>query len=103
MQMDRDKDTLFSSFSRADNARSLNDIESTLPAESEAKEAVIDQAIVDRAAKFLSTHTVELSLPEEVSRSFDEGKFQYSISSQRGSNARSYLHCLLLPRLDSSD
>lgn len=60
--------------SRADNARSLNDIESTLPAETEAKEAAIDQAIVDRAAKFLSTHTVELSLPEDVSRSFDEGK-----------------------------
>lgn len=61
-------------FSRADNARSLNDIESTLPAETEAKEAAIDQAIFDRTAKFLSTHTVELSLPEEVSRSFDEGK-----------------------------
>jgi len=73
------KGTLLSSFSRADNARSLNDIESTLPAESEAKEAVIDQAIVDRAARFLSTHTVELSLPEEVSRSFDEGKLQISI------------------------
>lgn len=64
-------------FSRADNARSLNDIESTLPAETEAKEAAIDQALVDRAAKFLSTHTVELSLPEEVSRSFDEGKIKF--------------------------
>lgn len=61
-------------FSRADNGRSLNDIESTLPAETEAKEAAIDQAILDRTSKFLSTHTVELSLPEEVSRSFDEGK-----------------------------
>ncbi|XP_014475663.1 PREDICTED: uncharacterized protein LOC106744985 [Dinoponera quadriceps] len=60
--------------SRADNARSLNDIESTLPAETEAKEAAIDQALVDRAAKFLSTHTVELSLPEDVSRSFDEAR-----------------------------
>jgi len=64
-------------FSRADNARSLNDIESTLPAETEAKEAAIDQAIVDRTAKFLSTHTVELSLPEDVSRSFDEGKIKF--------------------------
>lgn len=68
-------------FSRADNARSLNDIESTLPAETEAKEAAIDQALVDRAAKFLSTHTVELSLPEDVSRSFDEGKISYDFFS----------------------
>ncbi|XP_050594833.1 uncharacterized protein LOC126924421 [Bombus affinis] len=60
--------------SRADNGRSLNDIESTLPAETEAKEAAIDQAILDRTSKFLSTHTVELSLPEEVSRSFDEAR-----------------------------
>lgn len=59
--------------SRADNARSLNDIESSLPAEIEAKEAAINDALYDRAAKFLSTHTVELTLPEEVSRSFDEG------------------------------
>lgn len=60
--------------SRADNARSLNDIESTLPAEVEAKEAAIDDALVDRTAKFLSTHTVEMSLPEEYARSFGEGK-----------------------------
>ncbi|XP_046816766.1 uncharacterized protein LOC124423237 [Vespa crabro] len=60
--------------SRIDNARSFNDIESSLPSEVEAKEAAIDQAIVDRAAKFLSTHTVELSLPEEFSRSLDEAR-----------------------------
>lgn len=69
--------THFFLFSRVDNARSLNDIENTLPAETEAKEAAIDQAIVDRAAKFLSTHTVELSLPEDVSSSFDEGKMKF--------------------------
>ncbi|XP_076174704.1 DUF1676 domain-containing protein Osi9 [Ptiloglossa arizonensis] len=60
--------------SRAENARSLNDIESTLPSEVEAKEAAINDALFDRTAKFLSTHTVELSLPEEVSRSFDEAR-----------------------------
>ncbi|XP_015173235.1 PREDICTED: uncharacterized protein LOC107064738 [Polistes dominula] len=60
--------------SRADNARSYNDIESSLPSETEAKEAAIDQAIVERASKFLSTHTIELSLPEEFSRSFDEAR-----------------------------
>lgn len=54
----------------------MNDIESSLPAEAGAKEAAIDQAILDRTAKFLSTHTVELSLPEDVSRSFDEGEQQ---------------------------
>lgn len=62
-------------YSRADNARSLNDIEASLPTEMEAREAAVDEALVDRAGKFLSTHTVELSLPEEVSRSFDEGTF----------------------------
>ncbi|KAF7414129.1 hypothetical protein HZH68_002618 [Vespula germanica] len=60
--------------SRVDNARSFNDIESSLPTEVEAKEAAIDQAIVDRTARFLSTHTVELSLPEEFSRSLDEAR-----------------------------
>ncbi|KAH0557704.1 hypothetical protein KQX54_010501 [Cotesia glomerata] len=60
--------------SRADNARSLNDIEASLPTEMEAREAAVDEALVDRAGKFLSTHTVELSLPEEVSRSFDEAR-----------------------------
>ncbi|KZC11139.1 PREDICTED: uncharacterized protein LOC107189231 [Dufourea novaeangliae] len=60
--------------SRADNARSLNDIESTLPTEVEAKETAINEALFDRTAKFLSTHTVELSIPEEVSRSFDEAR-----------------------------
>ncbi|KAG7190704.1 hypothetical protein KM043_006781 [Ampulex compressa] len=61
--------------SRADNARSLKDFdESTLPAEPEAKEAVVDQALVDTTTKFLSTHTVELSVPEEISRSFDEAR-----------------------------
>ncbi|XP_014599885.1 PREDICTED: uncharacterized protein LOC106784634 [Polistes canadensis] len=60
--------------SRADNARSYNDIESTLPSEIEAKEAAIDQAIIDRASKFLSTHTIEFSLPEDFSRSLDEAR-----------------------------
>ncbi|XP_015114412.1 uncharacterized protein LOC107039359 [Diachasma alloeum] len=60
--------------SRADNARSLNDVEASLPTEVAAREAAVDEALFDRAGKFLSTHTVELSLPEEVSRSFDEAR-----------------------------
>ncbi|KYN12856.1 hypothetical protein ALC57_14921 [Trachymyrmex cornetzi] len=82
--------------SRADNARSLNDIESTLPVETEAKEAVIDQAIVDRAAKFLSTHTVELSLPEDVSRSFDEAR------GKKKKIVKSLLPILLLLKLKAA-
>ncbi|KYQ59795.1 hypothetical protein ALC60_01180 [Trachymyrmex zeteki] len=83
--------------SRADNARSLNDIESmTLPVETEAKEAAIDQAIVDRAAKFLSTHTVELSLPEDVSRSFDEAR------GKKKKIVKSLLPILLLLKLKAA-
>lgn len=82
--------------SRADNARSLNDIESTLPAETEAKEAAIDQAIVDRASKFLSTHTVELSLPEDVSRSFDEAR------GKKKKIVKSLLPILLLLKLKAA-
>lgn len=78
--------------SRADNARSLNDIEATLPTEVEAREAAVDEALFDRAGKFLSTHTVELSLPEEVSRSFDEGK---SPTSPKKKNAI-FSHCRIV-------
>ncbi|XP_014212823.1 uncharacterized protein LOC106642526 [Copidosoma floridanum] len=60
--------------SRADNARSLNDIEASLPTEVEARETAVDEVLLDRAARFLSTHTIELSMPEEVSRSFDEAR-----------------------------
>ncbi|KAK9296232.1 hypothetical protein QLX08_009728 [Tetragonisca angustula] len=82
--------------SRADNARSLNDIESTLPAEAEAKEAAIDEAIFDRTAKFLSTHTVELSLPDEVSRSFDEAR------GKKKKIVKSLLPILLLLKLKAA-
>ncbi|CAL7938067.1 unnamed protein product [Xylocopa violacea] len=82
--------------SRADNARSLNDIESTLPAEIGAKETAIDEAISDRASKFLSTHTVELSLPEEVSRSFDEAR------GKKKKIVKSLLPILLLLKLKAA-
>lgn len=61
--------------SRADYGRSLNEIESSLPTEVEAREAAVDQALLDRTAKFLSTHTVELNLSNESSsRSLEEGR-----------------------------
>ncbi|XP_078032727.1 DUF1676 domain-containing protein Osi9 [Augochlora pura] len=82
--------------SRADNARSLNDIESTLPAEVEAKEAAINEALFDRTARFLSTHTVELSIPEEVSRSFDEAR------GKKKKIVKSLLPILLLLKLKAA-
>lgn len=88
-------------FSRADNARSLNDIESTLPTETEAKEAAIDQALIDRAAKFLSTHTVELSLPEDVSRSFDEGEIQFFRSFGKKKKEDNILELLMRQNFDA--
>ncbi|XP_053976104.1 uncharacterized protein LOC128874939 [Hylaeus volcanicus] len=82
--------------SRADNARSLNDIESSLPTEVEAKEAAINDALLDRTAKFLSTHTVELSLPEEVSRSFEEAR------GKKKKIVKSLLPILLLLKLKAA-
>ncbi|XP_076650542.1 DUF1676 domain-containing protein Osi9 [Halictus rubicundus] len=82
--------------SRADNARSLNDIENTLPAEVEAKEAAINEALFDRTARFLSTHTVELSIPEEVSRSFDEAR------GKKKKIVKSLLPILLLLKLKAA-
>lgn len=67
-------------YSRADSGRSLNDIEASLPQEAEAKEAAVDEAILERAGKFLAAHTIELSVPEDVSRSFDECKLRPSDS-----------------------
>ncbi|XP_031847319.1 DUF1676 domain-containing protein Osi9 [Nomia melanderi] len=82
--------------SRADNARSLNDIESSLPTEIEAREAAINDALLDRTAKFLSTHTVELSIPEEVSRSFDEAR------GKKKKIVKSLLPILLLLKLKAA-
>ncbi|XP_057340909.1 uncharacterized protein LOC130677983 [Microplitis mediator] len=82
--------------SRADNARSLNDIEASLPTEIEAREAAVDEALVERAGKFLSTHTVELSLPEEVSRSFDEAR------GKKKKIVKSLLPILLLLKLKAA-
>ncbi|OXU24919.1 uncharacterized protein LOC100113774 [Nasonia vitripennis] len=82
--------------SRADNARSLNDIESSLPTEVEAREAAVDEALLDRTARFLSTHTVELSLPEEVSRSFGEAR------GKKKKIVKSLLPILLLLKLKAA-
>lgn len=58
--------------SRADHARSLNDIEANLPADAEAKEEAINDAIVERTARFLSTHSMEVSFPQDQPQPLEE-------------------------------
>ncbi|XP_058060074.1 uncharacterized protein LOC131210800 [Anopheles bellator] len=56
--------------------RSLNEV--SLPADPEAREAEIDGLLVDRAARFLETHTLEFKVPkdsiEDMQRSLDEAR-----------------------------
>lgn len=56
--------------------RSLNEID--LPTEPEARESEIDSLLVDRAARFLGSHTLQFKVPkdsiEDMQRSLDEGK-----------------------------
>lgn len=56
--------------------RSINDI--NLPVESEARENEVDSLLVDRLARFLSTHTLQFKVPkdaiEDMQRSLEEGK-----------------------------
>ncbi|KAL7296206.1 uncharacterized protein LOC106649237 [Trichogramma pretiosum] len=82
--------------SRADNARSLNDIEASLPTELEARESAVNDVLYDRAARFLSTHTVELSMPEELSRSLGEAR------GKKKKIVKSLLPILLLLKLKAA-
>ncbi|XP_065088814.1 uncharacterized protein Osi9 [Ochlerotatus camptorhynchus] len=56
--------------------RSLNEID--LPAEPEARESEIDSLLVDRAARFLGSHTLQFKVPkdsiEDMQRSLDEAR-----------------------------
>ncbi|EDS30693.1 osiris 9 [Culex quinquefasciatus] len=56
--------------------RSLNEVD--LPAEPEARESEIDSLLVDRAARFLGSHTLQFSVPKEsiadMQRSLDEAR-----------------------------
>ncbi|CAB0043825.1 unnamed protein product [Trichogramma brassicae] len=81
---------------RADNARSLNDIEASLPTELEARESAVNDVLYDRAARFLSTHTVELSMPEELSRSLGEAR------GKKKKIVKSLLPILLLLKLKAA-
>lgn len=58
------------------HGRSLNDID--LPVDPEARESEIDSLLVDRAARFLGSHTLQFKVPkdsiDDMQRSLDEGK-----------------------------
>lgn len=52
--------------------------ENDLPVEPEQREGEVDALIVDRVARFLGSHTLQLRIPKEsiheMQRSLDEGK-----------------------------
>ncbi|KAF4533541.1 hypothetical protein B566_EDAN001026 [Ephemera danica] len=59
-------------------ALSEDELESSLPRESEAREAQVDALLVDRVARFLGSHTLQLKVPDaaisDVKRSLEEGR-----------------------------
>lgn len=62
-------------------ARALSEaeLENTLPADQEEKDSQVESLLVDRVARFLSSHTLQLKVPEEsiseMKKSLDEGEF----------------------------
>lgn len=61
----------------------MNEI--NLPAEPEARENEVDSLLVDRVARFLSTHTLQFKVPkdsiDDLQTSLEEGKDKNIISS----------------------
>lgn len=67
--------------SRENNGRALSEDEldaALKPKDPEAKDAEVESMLVDRVARFLQTHTLQLKVPDssiqEVRRSLDEGE-----------------------------
>lgn len=66
--------------SREMNGRALSEaeIDASLPKNAEEREAQVETLLVDRVAKFLQSHTLQLKVPDsaisEVRKSLDEGK-----------------------------
>jgi hypothetical protein len=66
--------------SRGLNGRALSEAEldASLPKDAEDKDAQVESMLVDRVARFLQSHTLQLKVPEnsinEVRKSLDEGK-----------------------------
>jgi hypothetical protein len=66
--------------SREMNGRALSEAEldASLPKNTEEREAEVETLLVDRVAKFLQSHTLQLKVPDsaisEVRKTLDEGK-----------------------------
>ncbi|XP_065351701.1 uncharacterized protein LOC135947064 [Cloeon dipterum] len=58
--------------------RALNNLEDSLPSDADERENQVQQLLVERVARFLSTHTLQVKLPEEsideMKRSVEEGR-----------------------------
>ncbi|KAG8236718.1 hypothetical protein J437_LFUL016954 [Ladona fulva] len=59
-------------------ASSEAELEATLPNDEEAKDAALDEMLLDRVSRFAKTHTLQLKLPQltpnEIQRSLEEGR-----------------------------
>lgn len=68
----------------AGRALSEDELENSLPKDAQDKDAQVESLLVDRVARFLQTHTLQLKVPEssieEVKRSLDEGNFHLVFS-----------------------
>ncbi|XP_059490753.1 uncharacterized protein LOC132205610 [Neocloeon triangulifer] len=64
----------------AKSGRALNaaELEASLPADAEERENQVQQLLVERVARFFSTHTLQVKLPQEsindMKRSLEEGR-----------------------------
>ncbi|XP_071441034.1 uncharacterized protein [Hetaerina americana] len=54
------------------------ELESSLPADEEAKDSTLDEMLLDRVSRFAKTHTLQMKLPQlepaEIQRSLEEGR-----------------------------
>lgn len=59
-------------------ALSESELDNTLPPNEEEKDSQVESLLVDRVARFLQSHTLQLKVPEQsisdMKRSLDEGK-----------------------------
>lgn len=65
------------------NGRALSEAEldASLPKDAEDRDAQVETMLVDRVARFLESHTLQLKVPDstisDVRRSLDEGEFYF--------------------------
>ena len=74
---------------RPDSERSLNDIavdESSLPADSDARDKRIDSLLWDKVGRFLQTHSLQVQVPKivEKSQQFLESELEDEVEDQEG-------------------